>query len=368
MVSVFHWEKKDKMKIVYITPCYLPHIGGIEKYVQSLALYFKEVGNKVCVITAVQDKNDLQIEYNDRIRILRVPVRSFSGILYIKKRKFLRIIDEELRGSDIVHLNDCKFLYRYLAKRKKYKLFLSSHGFIFHTADYRFLKQIFFKKIIARYSKDYDRIICVSQQDADIAKEYGLKNISIVFPGVDIHKFECEEKKQVVGFRHLFYWGRIARNKGIAECLRKLAALKNFDCKFAGACEDELYMQELKSIIKENNLQKCVHFIGSKNDSEIKELINECDCILMPSLSEGFGMTLVECLLSRRNIIANINPSFVRILNDSGATEFLFNFIDTNTNLENKLIELETKKILPINVEQFSLETMFGKISDIYNI
>lgn len=346
----------------------MPHIGGVEKYVQSLALYFKEIGNEVCIITAEQNDNDLQVEYSDGIRIVRVPVRSFSGILYVKKHKFLRMIDAELNNSDIVHLNDCKFLYRYLVKRKKYKLFLSSHGFIFHTTVYRFLKQIFFKKIIVRYSKDYDRIICVSQRDADIAKEYGLKNISIVFPGVDIHKFECEEKRQVAGFRHLFYWGRIARNKGIAECLKKLATLRNFDCKFAGVCEDELYMQELESIVRENSLQECVHFIGSKNDSEIKELINECDCILMPSLSEGFGMTLVECLLSRRNIVANVNSSFVKILTASGVTEFLFDFINANTKLEDKLTEIENKKILPVNVEQFSLETMFVKISAIYNI
>lgn len=358
------------MKIVYVTPDYMPHIGGIEKYVQELALHFKNVGNEITVITAERSHIDVNIEIIDGIRIVRIPVKSYSGILVVKRRSFLKIIDNEIKDSDIVHLNDCKFLYLYLAKRKQmfcYKLFLSSHGFIFHTPSHQQLKELFFKKVVVRNQSYYNKIICVSEQDANIAQKYGINSFETVFPGVDIKKFICSEKiKSSNPSRKLFYWGRIARNKGLSECLYKLAKLNTFDFNIVGKCEDDIYMQELKEIIEKNNLHDKVHFVGIKTDKEIKQYIEECDFILMPSLHEGFGMALAECLLSNRNIIANNNSSFIKILSVSNASRYLFDFISDDTNIEDKMIELETKRVHPINVEQFSKEDMFKKISDIY--
>ena len=355
------------MKIAYITPDYLPHIGGIEKYVNSLAVFFQDAGNEVVVITA--DRNIKNIEQNleDGIKVLRFPVYSFSGILFLKKKKFLENLTYELKDVDIVHLNDCKFLYKYLARHKTYKLFLSSHGFIFHTTKHKVLKEKFFKSVVVKNQRFYDKIICVSDQDACIAEKYGLTNVSIILPGVDIHKFECEKKDGLNAELQFVYWGRLARNKGIAECLIKLAELKDkFLFYIAGICEDAIYMEELLKIIKNNDLGDKVHFLGYKNDTEIKDLIKTCDFILMPSLHEGFGMTLAESLLSHRNIIAHSNASFSKILEQAEAKDFLFDFTSASSKLQDKINDLVNSTVIPKNVEQFSQETMFKNILQLY--
>ncbi len=135
------------MKIVYITPNYLPHIGGVEIYVNNLANFFSKEGEEIVVITADVTINHIQVYMENSIKILRIPVFSLSGILFVKNISFLSMIREEIEEADIVHLNDCKFLYSYLAKKKKnyhYKLFFLSHGFIFRMNNHFLINNFFF--------------------------------------------------------------------------------------------------------------------------------------------------------------------------------------------------------------------------------
>ena len=356
------------MNILFTTSIYLPHIGGIEKYVFSLANYFSKT-NSITIITADTEIATPVIEEKN-FRIIRLPAYSLAGIIILKKKSYFEIVNRELMNANIVHSNDCKFLYSYLAKMKNkydYKLLLSSHGFIFHTKNHFLLKKLFFKQIVAKKQNFYDKFICVSEQDECIAKEYKIQNTCKIYPGVDIYKFadipDAYNENEIC----FMYWGRIAPNKGILQCLRKLATL-NFDFKavFIGKADDEKYLNEINNILKETNLNQKVSFVGPKTDEEIKEQISRSNYILMPSLHEGFGMTLVECLLSRRKIIANTNTSFNYILKAVNAEQYLFNFEDENSNLAMKIDELKNACIEPKNVEEFSDTAMYKKIEAIY--
>lgn len=356
------------MRILLITPIYLPHIGGIEKYVNDLANHLLNGNHEVTIFAADQTINKIIVENENGIKIYRVPVFSLSGILILKNIHDKILLKKILRNNEIVHSNDCKFLYTFLAKYKqkcKYKLFLSSHGFIFHTNNNSFFKELYFKNIVVKRQKSFDKIICVSEQDTNIAKKYGLKNIVTIFPGVNIHKYQ-DLPKAINSIITFFYWGRIARNKGIKECLEKICKLDNFSFNLIGKCEDNEYQEILDSIIIRNNKQDSVHFLGPRSDEEIRNYMSKCDFILMPSLHEGFGMTLAECLLSNKKIIANTNTSFIKILRDTNLEDYLFDFEDPNSDINNKINYLINKQIEPENVEQFSIEEMFKKIDLIY--
>lgn len=356
------------MKIVFTTSIFLPHIGGIEKYVDSLSQYFSQ-NYEVAVITADITINKPQIDYGS-VKIIRLPAYSIGGIIFLKKNRYKNYIIKEIKNADIVHSNDCKFLYSFLANYKKkysYKLVISSHGFIFHTKKHLFLKQVFFKYIVSRKQSYYDKFICVSEQDENIAHKYKIFNTCKIFPGVDINKFKNLEDKSNIPFQFM-YWGRIAPNKGIIECLRKLATLKiDYDAVFIGKCDDEEYMNQINVLLLDYKLKDKIHFVGTKTDDEIKEQISKSTFILMPSLHEGFGMTLAECLLSGKKIIANTNTSFKYILSEVSAEAFLFDFENSTTSLEEKVLELTSKSIIPNNVEQFSQESMFENIKKIYS-
>ena len=216
------------------------------------------------------------------------------------------------------------------------------------------------------YSEYYDKIICVSEQDHDIGTSYGLINMPVIYPGVDVYKFNqlppC--KNDIL---HFVYYGRIAPNKGIYECLIKLSELNSFVFDIIGLCEDHEYMKKLQDVIINYSLQNKVNFVGRKTNDEIKQYLSSCDYILFPSLYEGFGMTLTETLLSGKKIIANTNTSFKKILTTVKASQYLFDFENNSTHLIDKIKELEKTDILPQNVQQYSEEEMLRRIEIEYD-
>lgn len=359
------------MKIVFITTIYLPHIGGIEIYIHEITQYLIKQGHKVCIIVADKTCKEIKKEIVEKECIIRIPAREIGGFFLLKNKRNLKLVRKKIKNADVVHINASKFLFDFFAKEKQkynYKLVVSSHGWLYHTQKYKFIKDYYFKNIIVKYAPFYDEIINVSQRDQNIAKGFGIQNSCIIESGVDIYKYsDLSIKDKYEG--KFVYWGRIARNKGIHICLKKLSEYKeNYVFDIIGSCEDKAYENQLFKYIADNNMQNNVNFLGRLSDDEIKEYLERADFILMPSLYEGFGMALVEGLLSRRPIIANTNNAFITILKSVGAEDYLFDYEDENTVLGDKVEELLNKHIEPQNVEQYSIENMIKKTMLVYGI
>lgn len=359
------------MKIVFSTTIYLPHIGGIEIYIHEIAQYLIKNGHTVSVIVADKYCDNVKEEVISDEKVIRLPAREIGGFFFLKDRRHLELVSKEIRDADVVHVNVSKFLFDYFAKQKgffNYRLVATSHGWLYHTQKYKLIKDIYFKRIIVRYAPMYDGIINVSYQDQEIAHSFGVKDSTVILNGVDCYKYSgLKPKKEFEA--HFMYWGRISQNKGIYECLKKLSKYRHvFRFDIIGKCEDKTYEDRLDQLIKENDMSDKVRFLGTLSDDEIREILEKTDIIMMPSLHEGFGMTLVECLLSGRPIIANTNDSYRYILQCTQAEEYLFDFEDESTDINTKIEQLIEKKVSPKNVEQFSAENMIKKTLAVYGI
>lgn len=353
------------MKILLITSIYLPHIGGIELYVKNLAANLTANGHSVCVFVGdrfVKTYSD-SIEYG--IRTVRVPVFYFKGMSYLKNAVAKKLLERELALAEIVHLNDVKFLYKFLAQKKaayKYKLFFSSHGFIFHTKSFLFLKNLYMKKM-SKYSAFYNQNYCVSENDLNIAKKFDFSNLKMLIPGCDVKKFAGIDAGKFEKNTFL-YFGRIAKNKGILELVRLFNSCKfDFSLKIAGKCDDDAYFSKINSIAQTDTR---IEFLGYKTDGEIKDCIQNSEFLLFPSLHEGFGLTLVEALASGKKIIANTIESFTQILSSCGLTEFLFDFTKGRVSFLEKIEELRKLPARKPNLEKYSVEYMSDVIEKDY--
>ena len=359
------------MEIVFTTVYYLPHLGGVEVYIDTIAKYMIGIGYEATVIVTDLSINSVSYDEINGVRVVRIPSRKIGGFFYLKDKKNIDTINKEIENADIVHVNAPKFLYGYFAKKKAeygYRLIASSHGWFYHTKKFRAIKDFYFKNTIVKYADYYDGIINVSYQDLEIAKSFGLKKSIVIQNGVDIYKYANLPAKEL--FTNTFvYWGRISRNKGIMECLKKLNSYQgNFTFNLIGNCGDEKYKAELDEYITSHEMKNKVHFLGRKTDEEIKQYLADADMILMPSLHEGFGMTLAECLLSGRPIIANTNDSFKVILHSVNADEYLFDYENPSTDFRKKVEELKSAQIELKNVEQYSTEQMIKNTLSVYGV
>lgn len=353
------------MKILLITSIYLPHIGGIELYVKNLAASLVSKGHDVSVFVGDRFVKSVSNTVEYGIITVRVPVFYFKGMTYLRSKADIKILEKELSSAEVVHLNDVKFLYKFLAQKKSiygYKLFFSSHGFIFHTKSFLFLKKLYMKRM-SKYSEFYNLNYCVSENDLNIAKDFKFSNLKMLIPGCDVKKFSEIDPNKFE--KNVFVcFGRIARNKGILELVKLFNSCSfDFSLKIIGKCDDDTYFQKITSVSQNDTRIK---FLGYKTDEEIKEYIQAAEFLVFPSLHEGFGLTLVESLSSGKKIIANRIETFTQILTDCGLPEFLFEFASEQNSLQDKIEELRNFSMRKINLEKYSVKYMSDVIEKGY--
>lgn len=117
----------------------------------------------------------------------------------------------------------------------------------------------------------------------------------------ELRRSLCLEGKFVVGhFSRLSPWkGQDVLVKALTHCPDNVVALLVGDALFG---EDD-YVQELKNLIANLNLQHRVHFLGFRSD--VPELMHACDLIAHTSTApEPFGRVIVEAMLCRRPVVA----------------------------------------------------------------
>ncbi len=73
--------------------------------------------------------------------------------------------------------------------------------------------------------------------------------------------------------------------------------------------------EALKSYIEENNLAVHIRLLGSRND--VPRLLRDSDFTILPSLSEGMPMCVLESLLAKRAVLATDTDGVREILTDA---------------------------------------------------
>jgi glycosyltransferase involved in cell wall biosynthesis len=127
--------------------------------------------------------------------------------------------------------------------------------------------------------------------------------IKVIYSGIDIKEFitvpvqAVAKNKFTIGFV-----GRLSIEKGPA-CL--IAALKNlkgvdYECLIVG---DGPIRSELEGYVSKNNLDGKVKFLGFQN--EIAKVMHLMDVVVVPSLNETFGLTVIEAFALKKAVIAS---------------------------------------------------------------
>lgn len=172
------------------------------------------------------------------------------------------------------------------------------------------------------------------------------ENISTIHHGFNLPNIETtpnslyrHSKNQVV------ILGRIIPFKGHILALKALTLVKhaipNFKLLIIGHGDENL-ISDLKEFVSKNKLQSNVEFIGYK--SNIYDYLSNSDIMLVPSISEGFGLIFLEAMNANLPIIGFDVPATNEIITDN-RTGFLIP--DYNINLmAKKIIELFNNKPL----------------------
>ncbi|MGC9124047.1 MAG: glycosyltransferase family 4 protein [Thermoplasmata archaeon] len=145
-----------------------------------------------------------------------------------------------------------------------------------------------------------DKIITVSNYTKEIiVRNYNAneKKIKTIYNGVNSELYDTGKKDYSLK-KKVLYFGRLTSQKGpkffLEAALKVLNNMK--DIKFVIAGEGEK-MEELK-ILAGEYLEKNIIFTGFVKFHVARQLYNDSDVFILPAVSEPFGMTVLESMVS----------------------------------------------------------------------
>jgi glycosyltransferase involved in cell wall biosynthesis len=171
------------------------------------------------------------------------------------------------------------------------------------------------------YSLHYDRYICISKSTQKQLLSIGIeKNKTyVIYPGVDYElfnpkKYSREKIRKKLGleknFIYMFY-GRPGISKGFEYLLKAVQAIseKILNSKLlAIVSHDKAYQKRydsMKKLIKELRIEDKILLLDPVPYDELPNYIKSADCVVVPSLAEGFGYTTAEACAMERPVVAS---------------------------------------------------------------
>jgi glycosyltransferase involved in cell wall biosynthesis len=271
------------MKILFLTPRYAPHIGGVEKHLSEVAKILSK-NDQVTIVTEQYQKNLLTEEKNQNLKIYRIPVDDKkSKKIQIWKWLFGHL--NVLFSADVIHVHDVFYWilpFRFLLFWKKF--YITFHGY--EAPGPLTVKQIRWHQIAARLTHGN---ICVGDFHRSI---YGLEPTFVTYGGVTSPAVRKNKRNKV---KKILFVGRIADDTGVRTYVSALSQLKGklpFEADFYG--EGEL-RSELRNKVRQHKLQ--IHFLGRINDPS--HLYEKYDLVFA---SQYLG--ILQALVFRKPIIA----------------------------------------------------------------
>lgn len=132
----------------------------------------------------------------------------------------------------------------------------------------------------------------------------------VIYDGViDANISPLYSTESPIGGRFFLYVsGVVSEKKGATDALLSFCKFakenKDFKLVYVGQYyERDIFYQKLQSIIKENNLESRVLFLGRRNTEEVYNLMHHASAFLMLSKFEGFGFTTTEAMFNKCLVI-----------------------------------------------------------------
>jgi D-inositol-3-phosphate glycosyltransferase len=310
------------MRICFIIEYYPPHIGGGETFFKTLSKGLVEYGHQCDVITC-RLLGTKGYEVKNGVKIHRVSVPRFADrhwYTFISIPRVLKIS----KDADIIHTMTYNGAFpAWLASKVNRKpLVIMPHEVLakkWYTFGFSRLSAILYRIFeLFVLSLKYDAYTCNSKSTMKALEEWGIpvEKLHLIYPGVDYRLFDYrkEEKRQEIrkklGVKDntflYMYHGRPGMIKGVEYLVRAVPEIKrriqNSRLFLILSKKPAVKYRQIIEIIQKENIDLIM--IDSLPQEELPYYIAASDCVVVPSLNEGFGFTCVEACAMRKPVIA----------------------------------------------------------------
>ncbi len=357
------------MRIVQVIPEL--NEGGVERGVVELNREFVKLGIESFVISAGGKlENQINLDAGNHIKF---DVCSKNIFTAFRRVKGLKKILKELK-PDIIHVRSRvpAWLVYFANKKLNIKVVSTVHGF--NSVG-------FYSSIMQKF----DAVICVSNSIKEYIQKHYQTNenkITVIPRGIDLELFNpknidetfIENFKKEFNLKDKFIVssvGRVTQLKDYETFIKAILLVKKEIPNIVGLIvggvrsDKEDYLNSLKSLIKELNLEENIIFTGSQN--KIEQIYALSDAVISSSKKpESFGRAVAEAICMNKPVIAT-NHGGVKDIIIENVNGFFFEVGDDKrlaaNILKSKKLSFDGYSYISSN---FSLGNMVNKTLEVY--
>ena len=304
------------MNFVIFSAQYLPTVGGVERYTNSLAKELIKNGHSVTVVTSALKNTPMTETDTDGIQIFRLPCLMLMGGRFpvIKPSKEKTVFEKWLKNNtpDFCVIQTRFYINSIYAAHlcKKHSIpsividhstsHLMGDGIIGKIGD---IYEHFAASYIKKCTKDF---YGVSKQCADWLRHFGIDNAGVLYncanleaiskiPAASREVFGCSNDEPLIVFA-----ARLIPEKGVLKLIDAFNSLpENTNAKLVIAGDGALYDE-----IKQKETPK-IKVTGPLPFSEVIGLYKAADIFCLPTdYPEGFPTTVLEAAACKAMLIA----------------------------------------------------------------
>jgi len=378
------------MRIAFFTNCYKPLINGVVTSIVSLKEAYERKGHEVYIFAPkVEDYID-QEKNVFRYRSINLTSKVKYPIPIPLSFRAKKVITEF--NPDIVHvhhpfvLSSQAIMYgKKLGIPKILTLHTQYEQYAYYIAPIpERITQEAIKMIIYNLAYKIDCITTPSESMKDLIKSYGVKNrIEVIPNAIELNSFKekdelkCLEIKKRYNLKEddkiILYVGRIAQEKSIDKIIEALAIIKGRGINRAKLLivGNGPAMEELRQLVQSLGVEEEVIFTGAVGNEEIQHYYKIAYLFTIASISESFGIVIIEALASGIPVLAVRAPGAVDIITDGVDGLLTEDDVEQFASALEKLIrEPELREELSQEVlktsEQYSINIISERMLNLY--
>ena len=335
--------KKENKKCIAIFSAYsLPHLGGIERYVDNLSKQLVNLKYRVIIVSSNYD-NFETVEEKDGIIYLKVPVYNLFKERYplINKwnKEYKKVINELNKYKiDRIIVNTRFHLTTLMGakygKKNNIPVYLIEHGSNHLSVSNKVLDwfgEKYEHALTNKVKKYVDKYYGVSEDACKWQKHFKINSNGVWYNSVNRFDKNITIKKNSNKITVL-YAGRIIKEKGIEDLIIAFNKLKNKDVELLIAGNGN-YLNYLKNKYENEK----VKYLGKTNFDDLTKIYSKANIFVHPShYPEGLPTCILEAGLMKCAVITTPN----------GGTSY---FIDGNNGIvvkNQKELEESLKKLV----------------------
>ncbi len=366
------------MKIAIITPMFPPKwIGGTEIATQAIARYLARNGNEVHVITSL-DKGLMKESREDNFFAHRIdwPRIKFLGLVsfWIKCLFLLKKIRPDIAHSQSIQMGPPCFFA---------KLFWGIPYVVYGRGFDIYFPWKFKKTVSAIVLNNADAVIALSEDmKKRIQENYRKVKVFVVPNAINLEEFnifsqratrreiKIDEADDIV-----LFVGSLKVVKGIEYLIEAFKIIsREIPAVSVLLVGNGSERQKLEYIVKKAGLGHKVNFIGQVDNNKIPGYMAISDIFVLPSLSEGFSVALLEAMASGLPIVATKVGGIPEVVEDT-VNGFLVDPKNPEQIAEKVLLLLKNEKLRQNisennkrKAQKYSLKNKASKLLKIYSI